>query len=76
VIEASRLSFKKVRDWVGRLWGLSLAERREIPGLPKERADVMLNGALIYETVMEVFGFPELRVSTRGLRFAAVMDES
>jgi exopolyphosphatase/pppGpp-phosphohydrolase len=28
----------------------------------------------IYEAVMEAFAFPELRVSTRGLRFAAVMD--
>lgn len=75
-IEAVRLSLKKTKAWVERLWSLSLAERREIPGLPKERADVMLTGVLIYEAVMEAFEFGELRVSTRGLRFAAVMDES
>jgi exopolyphosphatase/guanosine-5'-triphosphate,3'-diphosphate pyrophosphatase len=75
-IEAVRLSLKKTKAWVERLWSLSLAERREIPGLPKERADVMLTGVLIYEAVMEAFAFGELRVSTRGLRFAAVMDES
>jgi exopolyphosphatase/pppGpp-phosphohydrolase len=40
------------------------------------RADVILTGVLIYETVMEEFGFKQLRVSTRGLRFAAVMDQS
>jgi len=74
-IEAARLSLKKVRGWVERLWSLPLAERRQIQGLPKERADVMLTGALIYEAVMEAFEFCELRVSTRGLRFAAVMDE-
>jgi exopolyphosphatase/guanosine-5'-triphosphate,3'-diphosphate pyrophosphatase len=62
-----------VRAWAERLWNLPLAERREIPGLPKERADVILTGVLIYEAVMEAFGFAELRVSTRGLRFAAVM---
>lgn len=73
-IESVRLSFKKVRGWAERLWNLPLAERREIPGLPKERADVILTGTLIYEAVMETFGFAELRVSTRGLRFAAVMD--
>ncbi len=73
-IEAARLSFTKVRGWVERLWTLPLAERREIPGLPRERADVILTGALIYEIVMETFEFSELRVSTRGLRFAAVMD--
>jgi len=74
-IEATRLSLKQVRSWVERLWKLPLAERRQIPGLPKERADVMLTGILIYESVMEAFEFPELRVSTRGLRFAAVMDD-
>ena len=56
------------------LWRLPLAERKEIPGLPKLRADVILTGVLIYELVMEEFGFLELRASTRGLRFAAVMD--
>lgn len=75
-IEAVRLSLQKTKDWAERLWSLSLAERREIPGLPKERADVMLTGVLIFEAVMEAFAFGELRVSTRGLRFAAVMDES
>ena len=32
------------------------------------------SGRKIYEMVMEEFGFKKLRVSTRGLRFAAVMD--
>jgi exopolyphosphatase/guanosine-5'-triphosphate,3'-diphosphate pyrophosphatase len=73
-IEATRLSAKKIRAWVERLWGLSLAERRKIRGMPRERADVLLTGALIYEAVMEVFGFDTLRVTTRGLRFAGVMD--
>ena len=56
------------------LWSLPLAERKEIVGLPKLHADVILTGVLIYEAVMEEFGFKQLRVSTRGLRFAAVMD--
>ena len=51
-----------------------LAERKEVPGLPKLRADVILTGVLIYEAVMEEFGFKEVHISTRGLRFAAVMD--
>jgi exopolyphosphatase/pppGpp-phosphohydrolase len=32
-------------------------------------------GVAIYQAVMEEFGFRDLRVSTRGLRFAAVMDQ-
>ena len=73
-IESTRLSFERVRWHVNRLWSLRLAERQRIIGLPKNRADVILMGAAIYEAVMEEFRFPELRITTRGLRFAAVMD--
>jgi exopolyphosphatase/guanosine-5'-triphosphate,3'-diphosphate pyrophosphatase len=74
-IEATRLSLERVRWHVLRLWGLPLAERQQIAGIPKKRADVILTGVMIYREVMELFGFSELRASTRGLRFAAVMDE-
>jgi exopolyphosphatase/guanosine-5'-triphosphate,3'-diphosphate pyrophosphatase len=73
-IEATRLGIAQTRAQVERLWGLPLAERKKITGLPRDRADVILPGVVIYEGVMEEFGFQELRVSTRGLRFAAVMD--
>lgn len=71
-IEATRFTAARLRWHVERLWNLPLAERRELPGLPPKRADVILFGAAIYEAVMEGFGLAKLRVSTRGLRFAAV----
>ena len=73
-IEATRLSRERIKSHRRRLWRLPLAERKEIVGLPKLRADVILTGVVIYEMVMAEFGFEQLRVSTRGLRFAAVMD--
>jgi exopolyphosphatase/guanosine-5'-triphosphate,3'-diphosphate pyrophosphatase len=73
-MEATRLSLEQVKAHRKRLWSLPLAERKEITGLPRLRADVILPGVVIYEVVMEEFGFKLLRVSTRGLRFAAVMD--
>jgi len=73
-IEATQLSLEQLKAQRRKLWSLPLAERKEIPGLPKLRADVILTGVLIYEAVMEEFGFEQLRISTRGLRFAAVMD--
>ena len=75
-IEATRLSLDQIRAHLKRLWSLPLEERKQIVGLPKKRADVILTGVAIYEAVMEEFGFNELRVSTRGLRFAAVMDSN
>ena len=74
-MEATRLPFGRLRWHVDRLWGLSLKEREEIVGLPTNRADVILTGTVIYEAVMEQLGIAELRISTRGLRCAAVMDE-
>jgi exopolyphosphatase / guanosine-5'-triphosphate,3'-diphosphate pyrophosphatase len=75
-IEGVRLSRERVQARVQHLWSLSLSARRQIVGLPKNRADVILPGAAIYEAVMDEFGFSELRVTTRGLRFAAVMEGS
>jgi len=74
-IEATRLSVERVHWHCEHLWGLPLAQRQEIVGLPRKRADVILAGVAIFEAVMECLGFRELRVSTRGLRFAAVMSE-
>jgi exopolyphosphatase / guanosine-5'-triphosphate,3'-diphosphate pyrophosphatase len=73
-IEAARLSAATFGKWVLRLWSLPLAERRQIPGLPPPRADVILTGAAIYEAAMAHLGFAEFRVSTRGLRFGALLD--
>jgi exopolyphosphatase/guanosine-5'-triphosphate,3'-diphosphate pyrophosphatase len=74
-IERTVLSRAQVEARAQELWRLPLEERKEVPGLPKTRADVILTGVLIYAAVMEAFAFPELHVSTRGLRFAAVMHE-
>jgi exopolyphosphatase/guanosine-5'-triphosphate,3'-diphosphate pyrophosphatase len=72
-IEGTSLDIKRVQWHVKHLWSLPLAERQQIVGLPKKRGDVILPGVAIYEAVMEQFGFSELRITTRGLRFAAVM---
>lgn len=73
-LEATRLSDARMAWHLDRLWSLGLEDRKRITGLPKNRADVILMGAAVYQAVMEEFGFRELRISTRGLRFAAVMD--
>jgi exopolyphosphatase/guanosine-5'-triphosphate,3'-diphosphate pyrophosphatase len=74
-IEAVRLSRDRLDHWTRELWSKSLETRRHIPGLPAERADVMLAGAVIFSEATRVLGFSGLRVTTRGVRFAALMSD-
>jgi exopolyphosphatase/guanosine-5'-triphosphate,3'-diphosphate pyrophosphatase len=73
-IEALRLTKEDVWSRQRHLWSLTLADRKSLIGLPPNRADVILMGVAILASVMEEFSFDEMRVSTRGLRFAAIMD--
>ncbi len=72
IIESTHLSRESIQQRMEHLWRIPLAERRQLAGLPPERADVALTGIAIYEGVMNYFQFAELRASTRGLRFAAL----
>jgi exopolyphosphatase / guanosine-5'-triphosphate,3'-diphosphate pyrophosphatase len=74
-IESARLTLPQVSAHVEQHWNLSIEERKKIIGLPPKRADVILTGLAIYEAVMKRFGFNELRISTRGLRYAAVLHD-
>jgi exopolyphosphatase/guanosine-5'-triphosphate,3'-diphosphate pyrophosphatase len=74
LIEATVLPRARVLEVMVNLWSQSLAQRRTLVGLPPSRADVILMGVAIFEAVMEHFDLTELRVSTRGLRFGALLD--
>ena len=73
-LEAARVGRPRLGWHVERLWRMPTAERRQVIGLPPNRADVILTGTAIYEAVMDYFGFEQLRISTRGLRFAILLE--
>jgi exopolyphosphatase/guanosine-5'-triphosphate,3'-diphosphate pyrophosphatase len=75
LVESARFEGARLGAILEGLWNEPLAVRRTRVGLPPERADVIPFGAAIYEAVLRVFGFPELGVSTRGLRYAALLGE-
>jgi len=72
-IEATILPAERLSELLQELWQLPLAQRRKIPGLPPDRADVIATGIAIYEAIMVRFGFRNLRISTRGLRYWALL---
>lgn len=52
----------------------SLDERRKLPGISPERADIIVAGAAIVEGLMEGAGIESVRVSDRGLREGLIID--
>jgi exopolyphosphatase/guanosine-5'-triphosphate,3'-diphosphate pyrophosphatase len=68
-LDACRLTRGDVHRLVEELKWRTFEERAQLPGVAKGREDVLLAGALILWRSMELLSFPELQVSTRGLRF-------
>jgi exopolyphosphatase/guanosine-5'-triphosphate,3'-diphosphate pyrophosphatase len=72
-IEATVLPAARLRALLEEQWQLPLAGRRKTPGIPPDRADVIVTGMAIYEAIMDRFGFARLQISTRGLRYWALL---
>jgi len=68
------LTQKQLRQAVELLCSLPLEARRNVPGINPERADIIIGGAAILETLMQDLGLPELVISDRGLRDGLLVD--
>jgi len=55
-------------DLVDRLADLPASERSDVPGIKAARADLILAGAVVVQSVMEAGGFDALEVTEAGLR--------
>ena len=68
------LSLTDIQATTRRLCGLTLEQRRRVPGINPERADIILGGSAILQTVMETVGAASIRISDRGLREGIIVD--
>jgi exopolyphosphatase/guanosine-5'-triphosphate,3'-diphosphate pyrophosphatase len=75
-IEGVSLDYERVNAEKLRLWNLPLEARKKVVGLLPNRADIILGGIIIFAEVMRFFGFDEVKASTRGMRFAALLDQN
>jgi len=71
---AEGLTRERLAQAMALLCSLPLAERRRVAGLAPDRADIIVAGGAILETLMEELALPELRVSDRGLRDGLLVD--
>ena len=74
-IQGFCISRSSLDDLIDDLAARTPAERRKVPGIKPERADVILAGAVVIRTVMEVGGFEALEATEAGLREGAFFDE-
>lgn len=68
-VHGSHLSRTEVERQIRLFKGKTIAERREIPGLEPQRADVILAGALLIQRIMAFFSIEEVTVSDQGIRY-------
>ncbi len=67
------ISRAELLQLVRRLEAMPLVERRQVPGLPPERADIIVAGGAVFLAAMELLGAEELTVSVRNLRYGALL---
>lgn len=70
--------FEVERDEVARLLKTlthsTANARREIPGMPPDRIDIILPGTLVLAEVLELFGASSVIANTRGIREGVLID--
>jgi exopolyphosphatase/guanosine-5'-triphosphate,3'-diphosphate pyrophosphatase len=68
------LKYEDLKKIVRDMCTLSLEERRKFPGINSQRADIIITGAAIIETLMEELDLSEIHVSKCGLREGLLVD--
>ena len=72
--QSGRLTYKALREVIRDLSSLPLHERKEVPGINPDRADIIVGGAVILETLMADLDIAEIRISSRGLQDGLLVD--
>lgn len=75
-IDGFKLTRQKLGEITAAAARRTIAERQQMPGLSPARADVILAGALILETFLDLYQFAEILVSDRGLRYGVLVEQA
>lgn len=74
VLSDTTITLPSLQRLNARLASLTLAERRTVPGLPPQRADIIVAGGFILEEVMNALEIESLRVCDWSLREGVIID--
>ncbi|MDY6915553.1 MAG: Ppx/GppA phosphatase family protein [Candidatus Cloacimonadota bacterium] len=74
IIQGTKLTINEISELMELFRSKTIEERKQIPGLQPKRADVILAGAGIVKTIMELFQIDSFTISDRGLRHGLMFD--
>jgi exopolyphosphatase / guanosine-5'-triphosphate,3'-diphosphate pyrophosphatase len=74
MVHGSNLTHHEIQRQVRLFQGKTLAERKNIPGLEPQRADVILAGACMVDRMMTMYGARRLLVSDQGVRYGLLYE--
>lgn len=74
LVKGDVVTREQLRAVIALLCSLPLERRREIPGINPDRADIIISGAAILETLLQELNIPEIVISERGLREGLPID--
>ena len=68
------LTYRDLKKAIDLLCALPLEERRKVPGINAERADIIIAGAVILDTFMKELSLESITTTSRGLQDGMLMD--
>jgi exopolyphosphatase/guanosine-5'-triphosphate,3'-diphosphate pyrophosphatase len=74
ILHGARLTLEQVETRIAKLAALPVAERRTVPGLEPDRADVIVAGAIVQARAMRRVGAKTIQASARGLRYGLLYE--
>jgi len=70
----NNLTYKDLRKIIDLLCSLPLEQRRKIPGINPERADIIIPGAAILDVFLKELSFNSITITSRGLQDGLLVD--
>lgn len=74
-IHGAKLGLDTINNVITRLAGMTVAERRVLPGMEKGREDILLQGIILLQEVMAYLGAAEVIVNANGVRYGIIYEQ-
>lgn len=72
--DASYLRFDELHELMADLCRMTLEQRLTVPGMGKNRADIIIPGGAVAEELMSLFGVSEIEISNNGMKQGMMLE--